>query len=219
MSKESRSLKRQEEEKTRMANYEARSRELLAQGYSQSVGTISIAKANVMAFVTAGPFVVAVFFLYLFIWDGMEFSFNFLSFLGFLGGMIISIPVHEFIHGLTWHFFCKGGWKSIYFGVMWDTLTPYCHCKEALSLKSYIAGGIMPFLILGLGLSFLAVALGSPLVLCLGMFNILAAGGDTTICLMLRKHSHSLILDHPKDCGFVAFSPAQDSAQSRTLEK
>jgi len=50
---------------------------------------------------------------------------------------------------------------------------------------------------------------GSVLRLSLGLFNILAAGGDTTIaCMLLRYLKYDkccYILDHPTDCGFVAF--------------
>lgn len=219
MSKEGRNLKKQEEEKARMANYEARSKELLAQGYSCSVGTISVLKTNVMAIVTAGPFALLVFFLYFLVWGSMAWNVGLLHILVFFLGMVVSIPVHEFIHGFTWHLFCKNSWQSIHFGVMWDTLTPYCHCKEPLTFKGYVLGGIMPFLVLGLGISALGIALKLPLLLSWGIFNILAAGGDTTICLMLRSHRHSLLLDHPKDCGFVAFSSPQDSSPGAALEK
>ena len=40
----------------------------------------------------------------------------------------------------------------------------------------------------------------------LSLMNILSAGGDTTIGLLLLKYKDGLFIDHPTDCGFVAFT-------------
>lgn len=198
--------KKDSEKQKRLDNYEMQREQMLELGYKESVGTISIIKANIMAFVTAGPFVILAIILYLIIWDEISFNFNLLSSYIFLVSMIISIPLHEFIHGFTWHLFCKHKWKSIHFGVMWEFLTPYCHCKEPLNFRHYIIGGLMPLIVLGFGISSLGIALNRPILLAIGAINILSAGGDTTIAFMLLKYRKSEILDHPTDCGFVAFS-------------
>ena len=192
-------------ENLRQTNYENRRDQLLNQGYTQYIGVISVAKANAMAFVTAGPFALAIVILYLLAHQGFAWHIRWYGLASFIIAIILSIPLHEFIHGLTWHFFCKEKWRSIHFGVMWDTLTPYCHCKEPLSFGAYIAGGLAPFFLLGLVPGLIGVVLGSMFWLWLGIFNILCAGGDTTICWLLRKYSDCLILDHYKECGFVAF--------------
>lgn len=46
---------------------------------------------------------------------------------------------------------------------------------------------------------------GSGFFLILSLFNIIAAGGDTSIALMLLKHKNAMIIDHPTECGFWAF--------------
>ena len=53
------------------------------------------------------------------------------------------------VHGLTWALFVKERLHAIKFGVLWKYLTPYCHCKVHLRVKHYIAGAIMPAVVLG----------------------------------------------------------------------
>jgi Protein of unknown function (DUF3267). len=193
------------EKEQRIQNYEMQREQMLKAGYTEFVGTISVVKANIMAMITAGPFAILVIILYFYVWKDSSIRFNGLSSFLFLLGMIVSIPIHEFIHGFTWHFFCKNKWKSIHFGIIKEMLTPYCHCKEPLSFASYLLGGLMPLLVLGFGMSILGIVLHSGLVLAIGAINIVCAGGDTTIVCMLLKYRDCKIIDHPTDCGFAAF--------------
>jgi hypothetical protein len=186
-------------------NYENQKNQMLKLGYEEHVNTISILKANLMVFITAGPFAIIIISIYLALWKSIIFEINF-SHLIILLAIFISIPIHEFIHGFTWHFFCNKKWKSIHFGVLWKALTPYCHCKEPLNFNQYILGGLMPFLTLGLVISLIAIISGSSLILFIGLFNILVSGGDTTIAYKLLKHRKSKIIDHPTKCGFIAFA-------------
>ncbi len=197
-----------EEQKRRIAAYQDLCADMESRGWMKIDGTISVEKATAMAFVTAGPFALLFLILYFWIWQWSSFTLVEGSLLLLL--FLISIPVHEGIHGLTWGCFCKNRWHSIGFGVMWSSLTPYCHCKEPLGVRAYFWGGIMPFLILGVGVSFFALMWGNILCLWLGLLNLLAAGGDTTILyelLKCRKENGGdlLIVDHPNQCGFVAF--------------
>ena len=121
--------------------------------------------------------------------------------------MLLSIPVHEGLHGLGWVGGCKNGWKSIRFGVMWSSLTPYCNCKEVLSVGRYYTGLLMPVTVLGLLPAAAAVITGSAALLAFGLVNILLAGGDLAIGLIIRKYigKPALLLDHPSECGCLAF--------------
>ena len=193
------------EKEKRIENYHRQRENMLEEGYREQVGVISIARANVMALVTAGPFALIAIILYLLKSPGVELVLSSKNF-AYLGALlVICIPIHELIHGIAWSLFCKEGWRSIGFGVMWEYLTPYCHCKEPLSFKGYIFGGLAPFIVLGVGFFILAFINESPLLLYLSVFNILSAGGDTTIALMLLKHTKAKRLDHPTECGFIAF--------------
>ena len=189
----------------RIDNREMQSAILRSQGYQEYVGIISVVKANVMAFVTAGPFAVIAVMIYLLVWRKIDFNFTLPFILLLLGGLIISIPAHEFLHGLTWHFFCREKWRSIRFFVIWEYLTPCCHCKEPMTYGRYILGAIMPLLVLGLGIGAAGILLQNSLLLWIGVLNIISAGGDTTIICISLRYRNCLMLDHPTECGFIAF--------------
>ncbi len=191
--------------KKRIENYEEQRTNMLKLGYTEHIGTISILKANLMVFVTAGPFALLAIIIYIAVWKEFN-SYNGISETFYLlAAFLICIPIHEAIHGFTWNLFCKNKWKSIQFGVFWKSLTPYCYCVEPLRFGSYMAGCLMPFVVLGIGLSALAIVSHNNILLIIGVLNILSAGGDTTISCMLFKYRKCVILDHPTECGFVAF--------------
>ena len=197
-----------EQEKV-ITNYEIQKEKLLADGYEERQETISVLKANVMAFVTAGPFAV----LQVIIWvqvekrDGVIIDIR-TSWL-FLGLLFVTIFVHELLHGVGWVIWTERKWQSIHLGMMWKYLTPYCHCKEPLKPRYYLVGGLMPFWVLGGGLFAAALLTGNQLIFMLSIVNVLSAGGDTTIACMLFKYlkdqDNCYILDHPTECGFAAF--------------
>ena len=126
----------------------------------------------------------------------------------FLAFVVLTV-VHELVHGLTWSLFAKSGWKSVSFGVIWKYLTPYCPCNEALSSSAYIVGALMPTLVLGILPVLAAYATGSLFLLVVGLLMILGGGGDLTIALKMLRFKPDggevLYLDHPYECGLVAF--------------
>lgn len=196
---------RMSDKESRMKNYRIQREAMLDAGYQEYVGTISILKANLWALATAGPFAVLAAVIYLAKWGVGSISVSFGGMVLFLLLFLISIPVHEGLHGLTWGICCRNHFKSIRFGIMKDSGTPYCHCMEPLRFGSYLAGGLMPFFLLGIVLFFISLFMHSFLLLLLSVINILCAGGDTTIAWMLLRYRDAEILDHPTDCGFVAF--------------
>lgn len=193
------------EKQKRIENYEKQRTNLLQQGYQESVRIISIVKINILAFVTAGPFVIVAFLIYFGVWGEFSIELNLFESFFLLISIILSIPIHECLHGFGWHFFCKDKWKSICFGVIWQYLTPFCHCKEPLKFKHYLFGGLMPFFVLGIGVSALGVIFHSSILLLIGLYNIIAAGGDTTIACVAFKYHNSILMDHPSECGFIEF--------------
>ena len=194
-------------------NYRQQRQARLDRGYEAYEGIISIVKANVLALVTAGPFAALAAALYIMKWGGVSFSLGLKGVVLFVVFFLISIPIHEGIHGLVWGCFCKKRFKSIRFGIMKESGTPYCHCMEPLRFGGYILGCLAPFLILGIGLFLVSLFTQSSLLLLLSILNLLCAGGDTTIALMLLPHLNAEILDHPTDCVFVAFCKEKGEAQ------
>jgi hypothetical protein len=193
----------------RINNFETISLDLLGKGYTQHKAIISVKKANILAIFVSAPFLfLALLFFYL---SQGELNFTFGTNFGgtflFFILSFASIFIHEFLHGFGWSLYCNYRWKSIEFGVIWKYLTPYCHCKELLPTMQYLSGGLLPFMVLGVLLNQLSVWTGSYLLLALSLFNILAAGGDLAIALMLISYrkANTRILDHPTECGFVAF--------------
>ncbi len=211
----------------RLANTARVTEKLKADGYEAEDATVSILKANLLSLVTALPFA-ALFIVLFLVQCSPQIIVAEMTHSGrifwLLGLVLLSIPVHEGLHGLGWMFSCERGWKSIQFGVMWSQLTPYCHCREALSIKRYAAGLLLPFFVLGVLPCIFADFVCSPFWLLFGAFNLLLAGGDTTIaCILLKYSGRSVkILDHPTKCGAVVFVRqsslfAVDEARIETL--
>lgn len=189
----------------RLDMYEALRADMLSQSYKEKNCTISVVKANIYAILITLPFIIPLYILYLSIWGEVIFIVDLISMGIFFATIFISIPIHEAIHGFTFAAFCQNGLKSIHYGILWNSLTPYCHCSEPLKFKHYITGGLMPFIILGLGITSLAIILGNSFLLLLGLLNILAAGGDLLIAVYLLKYRDAVIIDHPTDLGFTAY--------------
>jgi len=116
--------------------------------------------------------------------------------------MILGIVLHELIHGIAFATFAKSGFKSIKFGVLWEMLTPYCHCKEPLKVKNYIIGAIAPAIFLGILPSIFAIIIGNLGLLIFGIFFTMAAAGDFLIINLIRKEDKdSMVQDHPSEAG------------------
>ena len=200
--------KKQADAKAREAECERVQAELEQQGYHREDATVSIVKANLMVFATSVPVCIVLAVLFGLLNKGRA-HFGKMNMLTLMIPLLLSIPVHEGLHGLGWLPSCKKGWKSIRFGVMWSSLTPYCNCKEAMPVKGYYLGLLMPFTVLGLLPSAAGIITGSVPFLAFGLLNILLAGGDLTIALVIRKYigKSAVILDHPSQCGCLAFLP------------
>ncbi|MDE5737127.1 MAG: DUF3267 domain-containing protein [Oscillospiraceae bacterium] len=199
----------------RQKHYQEVCENLAKNKYTPENATVSILKANILALVIALPFMILFIGLFLILHSEINdikelFEiFKSSKCLVIIIAMIISIPVHEFLHGLGWHLFCQKSWNSIQFGVMWESITPYCYCSEAVSLGQYYIGLLSPFIVLGIVISIIAICIGSISWLIIGLYNILLAGGDLTIACILLKYiknkANKKILDHPSECGCVVF--------------
>ena len=186
--------------------------------YTQEKLTIDIAKANIYAIIIALPIGLVYGLLYGVIWHDQFTATHLKDFLHSLpniyllkSGLFLAIFfggifAHELIHGLTWAMYASNGFKSIKFGVMWKMITPYCHCKEPLTIKQYITGALTPAVILGLFPAIYGIAVGNIGWLLFGFFFTIAASGDFMIVYLLRKESmKNLVQDHPSEAGCYVF--------------
>ena len=127
----------------------------------------------------------------------------------YIGLLLLLIVVHELIHGTTWGYFAAEGRKSIDFGIIWQALTPYCTCSSPLTKREYIWGALMPTIVLGLIPGFIAAITGWLPLLIMSQLMILAGAGDVLVVARLLLHrpknAKVVYLDHPTECGLVAF--------------
>ncbi len=179
--------------------------------YSQQEHTISALEGNIKAIGFALPIILLFGIPFLLIWgspskelqeilhsDALQIGVN-------LAIFIIGIVVHELIHGIIWAIYTKNGIKSIKFGILKPSMTPYCHCKEMLWANQYRIGVIMPAIITGFLQSIIAIIIGNPYLLIIGIIFTIAAAGDFLVMWMLRKEHHSLVSDHPSKIGFIVY--------------
>ena len=196
------------DEQKRTEIFEAESAKLASEGYVSKDILISGAKANTVGMLL-GLVPIVPFAIWFMIAYGAFNPFE----QGIFGiavsvALLISIPVHEGIHGITWAIFSKNKFKSIAFGVAWKSLTPYCSCEEALKRGQYTLGAIMPDLLLGIIPMIIACIIGSADLLLYAGFMTVCAGGDLLIFTMIlreKKAGQELFLDHPTKIGLVKF--------------
>jgi len=171
---------------------------------------IDLLKANVFAIVIMVVACVVLIVPFFFLWKGKRPIENLLgdgvTWIIFFVVMILGIVVHEVIHGITWSFYAKRGWKSISFGVIWKYLTPYCHCDEPMHIRPYQVACLMPCFVLGVIPAIIALFIGSFPLLLWAIFFIAAAAGDIWMAWLLTKENpDSLVLDHPSEAGFYIY--------------
>lgn len=198
-------------EERRLAHFTEVREALIRDGYTENELTIGIVRANVYVLLMTVPVCLITGIPFLAInrgrirmWDS-----PFAGWLIFVIALLVLIVVHELLHGLTWGIFAQDHFKSIEFGFMKEYLTPYCTCRVPLKMGEYIAGALMPLIILGIIPVIAAIFSGSFLLLAIGIVMILSAGGDILIVLKLLRFRSSanerLIFDHPTQAGSVVF--------------
>ena len=127
-----------------------------------------------------------------------------------VGLVVAGVVIHEAIHGLVWAFFARDSFRSISFGFMWKTLTPYAHCAEPLEVNAYRLGAFMPGLLLGIIPFFVALITGSGSLMWFSLLHTTAACGDWLILWLTRSvRAGELVEDHPTRAGcYVIEKPA-----------
>lgn len=187
--------------------------------YQKEKLTIDLVKANIFGVFIFIPIAIVYGLPFYWIWkDHFKLSqikglitlhlpeFPFSGVIYFLIIFTIGIVLHELIHGITWSFFTRNGFKSIKFGVLMKMLTPYCHCKEPLKVSQYILGAIMPAIVLGFVPAVVAIVIGNIPLLLFGSFFTMAAAGDFMIIHLLRnERKDDLVLDHPSEAGCYVY--------------
>ena len=179
--------------------------EMTGQGYELEDLSVDGNTANKMALLT-GVIPSAVFVLLFGLLHGWE-KFKDVDLLLILVVFLISIIVHEGIHGLFFGLFAKNHFKSIEFGMIWKSMNPYCYCGEPLSRKHYLTGLLIPGIILGCCTGMLGLITGNASLILFSVFSLFAAGGDIYIAWMImkttKKGREEKYLDHPDKPGVM----------------
>ena len=113
-----------------------------------------------------------------------------------LGGLFISIAVHELLHGVG---FVMGGlsWRDVKFGVFWEALTPYATSPVPMRVHTYRVATSLPGVVLGLVPAIIGVATGNGAVTVYGAFMLAAAGGDAIVLWVTRHLAKDVLV---RDC-------------------
>lgn len=143
-------------EQKRKLQFDKLSARLVADGYKRYDLTVDIVKVSFIALAVMLPFVGVAVVLYFAVNGAQGLNGSFKELLLFVAVTVACVFVHEGIHGLVWAICCRS-FKAISFGIIVRTLTPYCTCARPLKKWQYIAGAAMPTLLLGVGLTALAV--------------------------------------------------------------
>lgn len=170
-------------------------------GYEKKDLVINRAKVTFLSAGVSLVLVVFAFVLYRML-HGLQPDFV-LNYFTFLVQLVLSLVIHELVHGITWKISGHCKWNEIEFGL--SSLFPYCHCKKPLTTKQYFIGVIMPGILMGFGSLFFALLFENMSLLLLAIINIMVASGDYLIAFSLRKAKGALVIDHPFEAGLVAF--------------
>ena len=195
-----------EKEQARLARFEQTAAEMQEKGYRRVSLTVDIVKANIFAFGMMVPVFILGFLLFFRLHPGEVYMIR--PFV-FLFSYLALIVVHELVHGITWSLFSEHHWQDIDFGIMKKLLTPYCTCAVPLAKGQYIAGALMPLVVLGILPAIIALTSGLMTLLVIGLVMIVSAVGDIMIVWKLCRHrteaKETVILDHPTEAGTVIF--------------
>jgi len=168
---------------------------------------MSIAAASSFTLLFVLPALVLLVILYGAIW-GIDRFFEgvsrFLDWKSIIPVLLLGVPAHEAIHGLTWLWLGRIPKEDIKFGIR--SLTPYTHCEVPMPASIYRAGAIMPGLILGLIPYSIGLVTGSSWHISFGLVYIFAAGGDILILWILRGvKAETRVEDHPSRVGCYVY--------------
>lgn len=207
MSKKQRTLTKQEQR--RKEAFDALCQTMMENGYKLRDLTISLKSANTIGIALTVPFLILTTLCYFFIHPPGTSSFSAGQSIWMLVLFFVLVVVHEGIHGITWACFASDHLHSIEFGVVWSALTPYCTCSAPLNRRQYILGALMPTLLLGFGLAAVSIALQQLTLFFAAQLMILSGGGDFLIVAQVLRYRTAkqdvVFLDHPYECGVVAF--------------
>lgn len=191
---------------TIIAEFQHLQDDLNSVGYLKKDMILSSSRTMIVGTLYALPLVIIFGFVYRFLLldHARLLEMNGLSFyIMFLAIIIVSVIIHECLHGLGWALFSGKSWSSIRFN--FHAMMPSCACRIPLSREKYLIGVLLPVIVLGgSSVVFMFVHPGTVSVLTM-IVNIILSGADIMIATSVIKEKGALIVDHPIEAGYVAF--------------
>ncbi|MCR4894926.1 MAG: DUF3267 domain-containing protein [Eubacteriales bacterium] len=199
-----------EAEEKRLASFHETEQRLAAEGYRETMLTISMNAANTLSIVFLA--VTALIYAVIFIKVNGTVPFETLgSFmpLSVIAAVLVLTVVHELVHGISWVIFSPATFSDIAFGIDMKHLAPYCCCTVALQKRSHLIGTLMPLMLLGIVPFVISIFAASVFWLWVAVIMTAAATGDIMIAAKLISYkktgSELLVIDHPVEAGTVVF--------------
>lgn len=125
----------------------------------------------------------------------------------FLSILILSFYIHELVHYFTFLGFVKSKNKSyLKLGFSSKYFAPYCHCSKPLQITQYRWAVVMPFVILSLIPTLIAIIVHSYLLLFFCLVSAIGCAGDFYILGRLKNYKNDTsVKDHPSKIGCIVF--------------
>lgn len=115
--------------------------------------------------------------------------------------IVVSLPLHELLHGLGWKLAGRLENDKIKFRFCHGI--PLCVCQAVLSMKHYLIGLLLPFFTLGGGcMVFLMVYPGTISILAV-FVNLLLPGADLLTSWRILCSGATKIANNPNQDGFI----------------
>jgi len=124
--------------------------------------------------------------------------------------LIVLVVIHEALHAYAIRIFAKVEWRNIKFGVMWQVLTPYCHCSVPISVRAYRRVALLPLWVTGPASVAALLAFPSDSLGILAGIAIAACGGDVWVAAKLKRFAEDLLVkDSTSEIGCDVLSSAR----------
>ncbi|MBN1775685.1 MAG: DUF3267 domain-containing protein [Clostridiales bacterium] len=145
----------------------------------------------------------------------MKNPFVFLLF--YIVSLFVLVVLHELTHAFLFLRGCEHGWKSIKFGV--KAFTPYCHCKEAVTVSIARQSCLGPLWSVCLPLAILSFFVGSFWLSLITVVMIFGSGADIWIVIKMRHYDGKKCYawDMEEEVGMIVYEPIEGARSESAI--
>ena len=150
---------------------------------------------------------ISISFFYYSIWDRNildDFNLNFTFLIILTFSIVISMAIHELLHGLCYIIFDKKSFKQFEVKILWRKLLVNFSLKEDVTVFTTRISLLAPFIFLGLTPIIAGLVFKSFFLIMIGSINISSSAADLYFLWELRKtKSNVKLADFPGKVGFI----------------